>query len=256
MWPLSKYNNHYRPGGFPTTVPKQQRLRARFSKLRVHPWLLETLHSLALIKLQRQRPPDRFVCRMLEMVQKWRQRALGESNEMTVVVAHDLARAHRLSGRFLDAKKGFEEVLAVRKEQFAERHLDSLVAQRELLIATCAMKMPPSLWDTPSLAASLEFVGQRPASPADTDPDMYDFSKPDPFGWSFPGLWETQKLVKDMQESVGHDHPETLTAQLWSSALELLEPNDKECGMSTMRDVGSHLGTGAMQWWAVAFSGP
>lgn len=47
---------------------RQQRVRSRFSKLRVHPWLLEILHSLALIKLQRQSPPDAVVCRMLEIV--------------------------------------------------------------------------------------------------------------------------------------------------------------------------------------------
>lgn len=170
-----------------TDITKQQRLRARFSKLRVHPWLLETLHSLAFIKLQRQSPPDPVVCRMLEIVQKWRRRIFSESHDMTMAAAHDLARAHRFSGRFLDAKTGVEKVLAVRKKQLGNWHLNSLVTQRELIISSCAMKIPPSAWDSPALASTLEFVGPRPASPKDSTPKSYALKKLHDDTWSYKG---------------------------------------------------------------------
>lgn len=139
---------------------------------------------------------------------------------MTMAAAHDLARAHRLSGRFLDAKTGFEEVLAVRKKELGKWHTNFLVTQRELVISSCAMKIPPSAWDSPALVSALEFVGPRPASPKDTTPKAYEFKKLRGGRWIYTksaysgSLLEAKKVALEMRKNLGCGHPETLTSQM------------------------------------------
>lgn len=121
-------------------------------------------------------------------------------------------------------KTGFQKVLAVRKKQLGNWHLNSLVTQRELILSSCAMKIPPSAWDSPALASTLEFVGPRPASPKDSTPRSYALKKLHDGTWSYKGsLLETHMVRRDMDENLGRDHPETLTSEMWTTVLKFQE---------------------------------
>jgi len=216
----------------------RETLRSLFSRLRVHPSLLYTLQILCWIKLRKQESDAETICKMIEVVLRWRRKTLGDWHDLTLVSEYDLAMAKRECGNLGEAKHGFQTVFQQRRARLGNPHPETNSAKREFMITCSALghrKDPDSLPPPPirleALSREISKTSTEPSYSANTvvedaDPRSspmapHETEQMSPDDWSKVEA-QSKAIAAEQESRLGTSHPETINALLWLFAVQFL----------------------------------
>lgn len=172
------------------------------TEIPIHPFLASSMQLLASIEIRRFQQTgngDRSVQltlarQILEVLQSRQLQETIEATPLSTSVEFDLAMLMKEeNSRPHDLEKSielFNRVYDIRKKSLGDNHLDTLYAQRELIIASC-----------------LQYI--------DPDDDTLTQTKK-----------QSDYILQSLKSRLGALHPETLTTQLWCFTLNSLLQDD------------------------------
>jgi tetratricopeptide (TPR) repeat protein len=124
---------------------KSQHVRSKLQKLpqglsdptagphpvRVYPSLIQTMQCVALCEQVRDDANLAFAEALLKKIHEICVQKLGTSHQFTTTVEHDLAVNHRLSGKFLQARRVIDRVIEQRRSTLGTDHPDYLLSRHQ-----------------------------------------------------------------------------------------------------------------------------
>ena len=183
--------------------------------LRVHPFLLHTLHIVARVVLQKPDPEVQLSEDILSIVLDWQNIALGPSHSYTLMVEFDLAVAKRDNEKLPAARKLFWHVYSERFGRLGKSHPDTLSAAREWMITNCAAIPQVPFENFSNLpSADVEPVREEKVIEADqmSETDLQNSR----------AIEDCSIEILVFQEArLGKRHPETLKTLLWIFIVQL-----------------------------------
>ncbi|KAM7219244.1 hypothetical protein V8F06_005413, partial [Rhypophila decipiens] len=204
--------------------------------LRVHPYLLQTIHILVEILIQKgaSKYADTLARDLAELVLKWRTRTLGEVHDSTLSAKYTLALA---VGKLGDVDKARELLVQLYHHHdlyFERNHPETLQVKRELIITSVAANR----WQDPDTITSTsneddddfdELVNDQ-TNPNSRSPPPPTLSSGGntvaarPMSQNDWGAVERHSVFTALAQEgrMGLYHPETLQTYFWILALQLM----------------------------------
>lgn len=170
-------------------------------QITMHPFLISNMQLLANIEVRRvqqtgqndRRAELALARKILEALRSRQPQTIAESTPLSTSIEFDLAiLLKEENSKPNDMDKSielFSRVYEIRKKQLGENHLDTLCAQRELIIARC-LRHPEGI---------------------EPDDNMLGVVKK-----------ASDSILKSLESRLGVLHPETLTSQLWCFTVDSL----------------------------------
>lgn len=127
--------------------------------VRVYPSLVQTMQCVALCEQVRDDANLAFSEALLESIHDICDRRLGKFHQYTVAIEHDLAVNHRLSGKFLDARKVITHVVEQRRNTLGTDHPDYLLSRHQFSVILLRLsKWQEALKEQESVLRAQEFL--------------------------------------------------------------------------------------------------
>lgn len=204
-------------------------LHRKFSRLRVHPFLLQTLQVIACIVCQKPVPEVKLGQKILNVVIQWRELTLTPSNHLTLAARFELAAAEREGQDLESAKTRFYGVYADRLQILGKSHPDTLSVKRELLVTICAS----GSWnDKFEVSGELDVAMLSDEGNDDNQNPVTSAQEPqNPPPRIFKIIESYSKEILLFQEErLGLYHPETLKTLMWVFVIQLNSQGDQSQG--------------------------